>query len=363
MARVKNARVGVVGAGWWATQHHIPSLVNYDRADLAGVAESDPTNRQKVAQHFDVPLYVDADEMFDVAQLDGAIIATPHKYHYPLAAAALDAGLHVLVEKPLALTAEHAWDLVRRAEKAGLQLMVGTTFQFTRLARRCRDALQGGEIGGLLHVNGCFSSAVESFFRARPADYQQAFKFPVTPPGKSTYSDPDIAGGGQGQTQLSHAMGMVLWATGNRAVEVSAFMENRDLRVDLVDAISYRLENGALGTMGATGSVASGLPQQQTIYYYGTHGLILQDLIGGTLQIHTNNGRSETYGPLPEDEIYPAELPARTLVDLILGNVYNPAPGRDAARTVEFLQAAYRSAAEGRVIAVESPQRTASNDR
>lgn len=348
-----SARIGVVGAGWWATQHHIPSLATYERASLVGVADSNATARERVQQHFEVPVFEQAEQLYAAEGLDGVVIAVPHKYHYELAATALDAGLHVLVEKPMVLTSEHAWDLVERAEAADLHLMVGTTFQYTRVARRCRHAILDGEIGGLLHVSGVFASMVDSFFRGRPDDYERVFNFPVTGPDESTYSDPEIAGGGQGQTQLSHAMGMVLWATGSRGAEVSAFMENRDLDVDLVDAIAYRLDNGALGTMGATGSVAPDLPQQQGFNYYGSDGLILQDLLAGTLEIHRNDGSSEIVEPLREDELYPAHLPSRTLADLIDGVGENPAPGRDAARTVEFLEAAYESAGSGRTVRIE----------
>ena len=347
------ARIGVVGAGWWATQQHIPSLADDERAELAGIADPNPDKRERVARHFgDVPLYEDARAMFEVGGLDGVVVAVPHRYHHEVAAAALVAGLHVLVEKPMTLTSADAWDLVHRAETAGLHLMVGTTFQYTRVARRCHDALRGGEIGELLHVTGYFASMVESFLRGRPEDYRPVFGFPVVGPEESTYADPDIAGGGQGQTQLSHAMGMVLWATGARAVEVSAYMANHGLAVDLVDAIAYRLDNDALGTMGSTGSVPLGLPQQQGFHYYGTEGLVLQDLLSGTLEIHRNDGTSEVCDPLAEDEIYPTRRPARVLVDLVLGATDNPAPGRDAARTVEFIEAAYRSAADHRPVRI-----------
>ena len=232
----------------------------------------------------------DPEQLFTSGVVDGVLIAVPHVHHYPLAKAALDAGLHVMLEKPMVLEAAHAWDLVDTARSAGLHLMVGYTYQFTRAAAQVAELVGSGRIGELLHVSGLFASMVESYYRGQPEDYADVFKFPVTGPAASTYADPAIAGGGQGQTQITHTMGMVLWATGRRVTEVSAFMGNRDLAVDLVDAIAYRLDNGAVGTMGSTGSLRPGQPSQQEFRYYGSDGYVLQDLLAGTVVAHFNDG-------------------------------------------------------------------------
>ena len=346
------ARVGVIGTGWWATQHHIPSLRTYERADLVGIADPNPDKLNAAAAYYEVDgTYEDYHDL--LPKVEGVVIAVPHAYHYQIARDALDAGVHVLVEKPMVLTAAHAWDLVERAKEHGLELMVGTTFQFTRHARRLREILRNGGIGDLLHVSGLFASMVESFLKGRPQDYKAVFQYPVTGPGLDTYADPEIAGGGQGQTQLSHAMGMVFWVTGRRATEAFAYMENFDLQVDLVDAISYRLDNGAIGTMGATGSVRPQQDQNQELRYYGTKGQLRQDMIHGKADSYYNDGTSEVLPDLGEDDIYPAHLPSRTLADLVLGRGENLAPGVTAARTVELLEAAYKSASSGMPVRID----------
>lgn len=340
------ARMGVIGAGWWSTTAHIPSLRTYEKAELVGIADPNPEKLAAAASYYEVNgTYEDYHDLF--SEVDGVVISVPHKYHYEIARDALDAGVHVLVEKPMVLTAAHARDLVERAEAKKLELMVGTTFQFTSHARRVYDIVRSGGIGELLHVSGLFASMVESFLRSRPDDYRSLFDYPVTPPELDTYSDPGISGGGQGQTQISHAMGMVFWVTGLRALEVFAYMENLDLKVDVVDAISYRLDNGAIGTMGATGSVGMGQDQNQEYRYYGTKGQLRQDIIHGRADVIYNDGTSEVFPDLAEDEIYPQHLPSRTLADLVLGEGENLAPGRVAVHTVEFLEAAYKSAESG----------------
>jgi predicted dehydrogenase len=349
---MRRAKIGVIGAGWWATQEHIPSLRTYEKADLVGIADPNAEKLRTAASYYEVDgTFEDYRDL--LPKVEGVVIAVPHAYHYEIARDALDAGVNVLVEKPMVLTAAHAWDLVDRATKRGLELMVGTTFQFTSHARRVRDIVQSGGIGDLLYVSGLFASMMDSFLRGRPQDYTSVWEFPVTLPEQDTYSDPRIAGGGQGQTQISHAMGMVFWVTGLRATEVFAYMGNLDLQVDLVDAISYRLDNGAIGTMGASGSLRPEQDENQEFRYYGTKGQIRQDMIHGRADVYYNDGTAEVFPDLADDEIYPAHLPSRTLADLVLGEGENLAPGRMAAHTVELLEAAYRSAESGMPVRTE----------
>jgi predicted dehydrogenase len=350
MSRV---RIGVIGTGWWSTQAHIPGLLEYEHADVVALADPDPVNLSRAAERYSIArTYPSHLALLEAGELDGVIVAVPHTYHYEIARDALAAGVGVLVEKPMVLRAAEAWDLVRRSKAAELPLVVGYTFQFTRLAERARQALQGGEIGELLLVSGLFASMVESLYGARPDDYAHVFEFPLTGPKPDTYSNPAIAGGGQGQTQITHAMGMVLWATGARATEVYARMNNAGLEVDLVDAISYTLDNGALGTIASTGSLKPGQDQQQAFSYYGTSGYVLQDVLAGTLTIQRDGAKPEPLPPLRPEEIYPTTATACCLVDLLRGVGDNHAPAEPAAATVEFLEAAYTSAREDRPVGI-----------
>jgi predicted dehydrogenase len=142
-------------------------------------------------------------------------------------------------------------------------------------------------------------------------------------------------------------MNMVFWVTGRRATKVHGLMLNRDLPVDLANAIAYRLDNGAIGTMGSTGSLRPGQPQQQEFRYYGTEGYILQDLIHGKLSYCLNDGTTESVPDLAPAEIYPAAAVAAGWIDVIRGCGENLSDAETAVTTVEFIEAAYRSAEQG----------------
>lgn len=346
------ARIGVVGCGWWSTQFHIPALLDYPGAELVALADIHRHKLDAAGDFYGIRRrFQQAEELFHSGLIQGAVIATPHATHYPLAREALQAGVHVLVEKPLVLKAKEAWELAALAEKQGLHLAVGYTYQHTRATQRCREILRSGRIGRLLCVSCLFSSMVEAYYGGRPEEYREVFRFPLTGPEPDTYSNPQLCGGGQGQTQMTHSMGMVFYVTGDRAERVSAYLENAHLPVDLADAVCYRLKSGAVGTATSMGSLLPGQPQQQELRYYGTRGFVLQELLGGTLQAYFNDGTQEEIH-LSEEEVYPAHTPARNLADVITGRAENLAPPEPAACTVEFLEAVYRSARSGREVKI-----------
>ena len=162
------ARMGVIGAGWWATQFHIPSLKTYENAELVGIADLKEDKLAKAADYYDIAnQYTDHRELL-ASGVDGVVVAVQHAYHYQVARDALDAGVNVMVEKPMTLRADEAWDLVERAEKNGLHLMVGYTFHFTRHAEAAREIVQSGKLGEIQFVSGIFASMVESYLRGTP---------------------------------------------------------------------------------------------------------------------------------------------------------------------------------------------------
>ncbi len=342
-------RIAVIGTGWWATQQHIPSLLAYENADLVALADTNAEKLRKAATHFGISTTFGSHrELLDAGVADAVVVAVPHARHYDVSADALSHGLHVLVEKPMVLKARQARELVALAAQQGVGLMVGYTFQYTRHAALAREIVQSGTIGDLQLVHVVFASVTASFYAGRPDDYAPTHGFAFVAPERDSYSDPSISGGGQGQAQVTHTMGMVTWVTGADPTEVSAYMGNFGLGVDLVDAIVFRLDNGALGTVTSTGNLRPGQPQHQGVTYYGSDGYLVQDMIGGHLHLERHDGTSEHFPDLAEDELYPAGQPARTLADIAAGRGDNRSPGERGRAVVEFLECAYRSGAEGR---------------
>src|SRR6185436_17901120 len=129
--------------------------------------------------------------------------------------------------------------------------------------------------------------------------------------------------------------------TGLRMQHVLALMANHGLALDLVDVMAVAFEGGALGMVGGTGNSHNHRLDLQIRCEWG--GLDL-DIVSQTLSVQTAEGRLENYPPVPGQEHYPRDATARNLVDVILGEAQNGSPAEDGWRTVELLDAAYRSA-------------------
>ena len=346
--------IAVIGAGWWATQHHIPGLLSYPRAELVGVADTNPDQLRAVTQAYGITeVFTDYGEMFDKRRPAGVVVAVPHAAHYQVAKDALDAGVSVMLEKPMTLNAAEAWYLANLARVKGLHLTVGYPWNYTRHAAEAKRLIASGELGSLQLVSGVFASMVIEYLRGNPEAYRSHFNFPVTGPGRDTYSDPKVAGGGQGHLQVSHLAGLMFWITGLRPATVFALMNNLDVRVDVIDAIAVEFEGSTLGTLCSTGNMTAKLGEQHELRVYGSDGWLRLDPIGGTLVIRHGDGSEKAYEQLAEADRYPAEATARNLVDLILGGTETCGPAELGAITVDLLEAAYRSAASGSAVRVQ----------
>jgi len=261
-----------------------------------------------------------------------------------------------MLEKPMVLRAAEAHQLVALAEQHHTPLVIGYPYHFVPCHQHLRKRIAEGALGHLQLTTALFASMVLEYYRANPQAYAPVFQWAVTGPQPTTYSDPGVAGGGQGHLQVTHSAALLLWLTDLRPLEVAAFLEGFDLQVDLCDAISVRFDNSAVGTLASTGGIPTAQTghQQLELRLYGSDGYALLDPFAGGGSIYFNDGSIERLDETPPDLRYPMHTTSRHLVDLILGVAdTNQSPGAIGARTVEVLEAAYRSAAEHRVVRID----------
>lgn len=335
-------RVGVIGAGWWASIAHLPSLAANPRVELAAVADPTPGRADAAAERFGIPLrFSDVGRFFRESAVDAVVIATPHTTHFPLVSTALANGIHVLVEKPMVTTARDAWALVDQAESTDRVLAVGLTYQYAPAAWRVQEAVQH-EIGELVSVNAEFSSNTYGLFST--TDPAKANLDDPTLPHGTTYSDPALSGGGQGHTQLTHLLGGLLWAAGDQATEVAAFMDNRGVPVDVVDALAFRLRGGALCTASSTGTTPAGAPVRHQIRFHGTAGVVEWDMLAAEAWIYREGGSIEHVENPGDRPAYAREEVSRMFAEVVLDGAPNRAPAISAAASVALIEGAYLAA-------------------
>jgi predicted dehydrogenase len=150
----EHVRVGVVGTSGWADRMHLPSLTSHPRAEVAAICGRNRERAAETAVKYDIPMiYTDYCEMIARGKLDAIVISTPDDLHYPITMAALNAGLHVLCEKPMALNARQAREMTEKAEATGVVHMILFTWRWTPYFQYLRTLIDGGYIGCPYHCH------------------------------------------------------------------------------------------------------------------------------------------------------------------------------------------------------------------
>jgi predicted dehydrogenase len=346
-AAVKTIRVGVIGAGWWASTLHLPELKSDPRVTLGAVSRLGRAELEQVRASFGADAgYEDYREMLAREALDAVVVASPHTLHYQHASAALERGCHVLVEKPMTTRAAEARQLVALADETRSVLMVAYGFNFAPMVERARELLAKGAIGAVRHVNLHMASSLEDLFSGRGLLGARDAMFQ---PAASTWADPRNAGG-YGWGQLTHALGVLFRITDLEPLDVFATTQLSSSGVDICDAATMRFTNGASGVLSGTALIPKHLPSQLDIRLSGSEGTLLLDLDKERLEVHRND-ESSTIIPLPPGSgLYLRTAPVRAFVDICSGaHLDNPAPGIVGQRSTEVLDALYRSAASRQI--------------
>src|SRR5215470_13919427 len=143
-------RVGLIGAGYWGARL-LRVFRGLEGVEVVLAVDGDPAQRAAVAG--DVRVAADVAALWGDASIDAVLVATPPSSHFALARAALAAGKHCWVEKPLALRAAEARELVDVAARQRRTLFVDETFLYDPLVRRAREWIVSGRLGRLLHLS------------------------------------------------------------------------------------------------------------------------------------------------------------------------------------------------------------------
>jgi predicted dehydrogenase len=174
-------RVGLIGLGYWGP-NHARVLSELPETELVAAADISETATAFVrARYPSVRTTLDAYEVIEASDIDAVIVATPTSTHYSLTLAALEAGKHVLCEKPLATSTAECDELIAAAERAEQVLFVGHTFIFNPAVRMMRELISAGEIGRVLYCHtartglGPIRSDVNALWDLAPHDLSILF--------------------------------------------------------------------------------------------------------------------------------------------------------------------------------------------
>lgn len=141
-------KVGVIGCGHAAMRGHLPALRLVSDAEVIAVADVDPDQLQRAANQFNVPRrYTGPSDLLEDPDVEAVAVCVPTRLHLQVASAVLDAGRHLFLEKPLALSLDECDRLIDRAERSLSLTMMGFNMRWHRLARKARDMVRRGKLG------------------------------------------------------------------------------------------------------------------------------------------------------------------------------------------------------------------------
>lgn len=327
---MEKVRIGIIGCGL-ASTWHLDYLVTDERVEIAALVDVRSDNIATAMKRIpedkrkEVKQYKEYSEMLEKDRLDACLVLTPHKFHFEQVKACLTRGLHVLVEKPLTVSAAESQELVALAEKKKLVLIVAYQYPGKGAVKYVRDVVSSGGLGDVLYFNamlGLHWHKLATGWRL----------------------DPNVSEGGVLVDSGSHLVDLVLHLTGVKVDEVFAYADRDGQNVDVFTSALVRFGENRTGILSAVG----GGPFLLDLTIIGTKGAITmrdleqvthvdeKDFIGEIGTYHQHNKFNHSVMPTPT-------LPAQDFIDAVVSGDFAASNGSRAVRVAKFTDAAYKS--------------------
>lgn len=321
-----------IGCGGNARGHG-RSVAGVENVEIVALADPSENSleafKENVGLDDSVPTYADHVEMLSAAKPDAVVISSPHGLHFQHIMDALDAGCHVHTEKPMVCTVDHAKQVMAKVEETGLHLMIGYQRHLSSTYQYCRNVVQSGELG---RVNFVAAQQSQNWYRNQQGKWRQ---------------DPFLGGGGQLNDSGSHLIDILLWVLEASPDTVFAMIDNLDIEVDVLTAMSIKFNTGALCNISIVGHAYGGVQEGFSIWMEeGT--LYLRD---GELYRQEKSGRPE---PVDASKLPASANKDVAFIELIRGErAENPIDVANGLRVIQLTEAAWQSAELGRPVKVD----------
>jgi predicted dehydrogenase len=327
----RTLRVGLIGAGGIGRTH----LASYDRvreAQIVAITDINEQTARAAAQQVGAQVFRDVQQMLNQTDLDAVDICTPPSAHLEAALLAIERGLHVLCEKPLAHHPDAARQMVRAAEEKGVRLMTAFCHRFHPPIVALKRIIQAGELGEVV------------MFRNR-------FAGPFKGVEERWFSDKEVAGGGVLMDTSVHSIDLFRFLVGE-VTRVQAVTRQTNPAIGEVEDTAVVLlstEDNRMGVVEASWVLAAGF---NVVEVYGTEGAAMVHYWDGFKSRYKTNTMSEWQ---PLEEVGPDRFVGEIqhFVDACLGRTELQVTGYDGYRAVQIVYEAYAAAQR-----VASPLRT-----
>lgn len=245
----RRLRLGVIGAGAWAAFAHIPGFLRRPEMEAWIVNRRDEAALADLQARFGFAHATTDWREVIAAAPDIVTLTGPAALRAEQARAALEAGIHVLAEKPFTVDPADAWAIDRLARERGLHVVLCYAWNEMGISEQARRLIHGPDGIGEVEAVSVEMSTIVRDLLTEGTTYLGDADVPL--PRGETWSDPAVSGGGYGQGQLTHALGLVMRLLPEaRATSVAAFTSGPGARVELHDALAVRFDGGAIASIG-----------------------------------------------------------------------------------------------------------------
>jgi predicted dehydrogenase len=341
-------RIGVIGLGMG--RHHIAGYQTHPQAEVVAVAEPDAARLKEIGDKFSVPnRYASAEEMLAKEQLDIVSIATPNKFHHSLTLAAFKAGCHVLCEKPMAMNAAEAAEMLAASKAAGKRLMINFSWRFTEQSFALKAETDAGLLGDIY-----FGRTVWHRRRGLPGF-------------GGWFGQKALSGGGPLIDLGVHRLDLALWLMGypkpiwvmgktyNPIAAELAAQKGALYDVEDLAAAMITFDTGASLVVEASWAANISERELMETRLYGTQaGLVQRNTQEGYtfeaeiyLERNGSHYNMNLHGPAKA-----VPKPMAHFVESILTDTPHIATGEEGLRVMEILDAIYASAGQGQPVRV-----------
>jgi predicted dehydrogenase len=344
---MKTIRYGFIGCGAIGQRRHLREAALNNRIEIAAVCDINASRAGEIGERFEAPAYVDYRKMLGEVELEAVVVATPNALHAEMSIAALEAGCHVLCEKPMAVTAREAVQMVKAAEHAGRFLMIAHNQRFMKPHVKARRMIEAGEIGRVLSFVSVFKHAGPETWSVDGAD---SWFFRRSEAGFGVLGDLGV-----------HKVDLLRWMLDEEFTEVAAMLATRDKRrqlhhtVDVEDnaLLTLRTASRILGTIDVSWTNYGAEENHTTIY--GDRGVLR---IGADpeypLIVETPDGRRRRLrvGAISTNRRQTRSGVIDALTDCIGHDRLPPISVTEAQHGLEVILTAVRAAEKGKTLKV-----------
>ena len=345
---MKKLRWGVIGAGGIADRRTIPGMMKADNAELIAVMEINMELAEKCRAKWNCKkAYDNEQDLLNDPEIDAVYIASPVFLHARQAMAAADAGKHILIEKPLAMTSAEGEKVIAYCEEKGVKIAAGLMMRFGAYVQAMKKAIAEGKIGKVVSGYSQFTC----WYPDMPGNWRQSKK---------------NGGGGSMMDMGVHCIDLMQYITGSKVKQVAAFHDTLSFHYEVEDSsmVLMRLENGCQCVVQSNFNIPDEASKWR-VEFFGDQGRLVGENVigqvdGGTLdalfcgevggydaQQNTKDVKGEQID-VEFGDCYTREI--ESFGNSILNNLPLEVPASDAVQVQKVMEAAYRSNDEQCVI-------------